>query len=267
MVTKSGKPASSVWNRLDAENFNATHDGESLSFEYVGALSFLTNVLAVFGILSCISIGPSSPFTAYQYLMDDHAGLIQIDQIVGCRNWVISAILDVGMLDKWKREEQDNHRLSLKELSRRAMSIEGVLENGIQEAAGGALVDIVTSIYTTLTLTYLHSVVSGLNPHLSEIQESVSRTIALLKQLPESRMVTALVWPMCITGCMASRDQEDFFTGLIGSAAVTNRALGNCWAALQIMEDAWKMRDHMSKQSSTRWEEVINGRGPPTLLI
>jgi hypothetical protein len=49
MVIKSAKPASSVWNRLDTDNFNATHDSDSLSFEYVGALRFLTNVLAVFG--------------------------------------------------------------------------------------------------------------------------------------------------------------------------------------------------------------------------
>jgi hypothetical protein len=184
--------------------------------------------------------------------MDDHAGLIRIDQIVGCRNWVMSAILDVSMLDKWKQEEQDNHQLSLKELTHRAMSVESVLENGIQEAAGGALVDIVTSIYTTSTLTYLHSVVSGLNPHLSEIQESVSRTITLLKQLPESHIVTALVWPLCITDYMASLDQEDFFTGLISSAGVTNQALRNYWAALQILEDTWKIRDHIRKQSSTR---------------
>jgi hypothetical protein len=267
MVMRSHNPASSVWSRLDASNFSTIPNGDTLSFEYVGALKFFTNMLVVFGVLSCVSVGPGSPFMDYKYLMDHHAGLIQIDQVIGCKNWVLSTILEVGILDQWKRDEQTNHRLSMKELTRRATSIEIMLEGGIKELSGSGVVDIVTSIYATSTLTYLHSVVSGLNPYLTEIQESVSRTISLLKQLPDSRAVSSLVWPLCITGCMAAPDREGFFTGLTHSSGVTQNTLRNGWYVFEIIENAWKIRDHMSKQPSVTWEDIINGHSPPTLLI
>ncbi|KAF5866590.1 hypothetical protein ETB97_010683 [Aspergillus alliaceus] len=208
-----------------------------------------------------------APFMDYRYLMDNHAGLIQMDQIIGCKNWVMSTILDVGILDQWKREELSHFRLSMKELTRRATSIEMVLESGIKEARSGGVVDIVTSIYATSALTYLHSVVSGLNPYLSEVQDSVSRTITLLKQLPDSRVVSSLVWPLCITGCMASPDHEAFFTGIIHASGLTQPALRNGWYVLEIMENAWKIRDLMTQPSAITWEDMINGHNPPTLLI
>ncbi|KAE8388940.1 fungal-specific transcription factor domain-containing protein [Aspergillus alliaceus] len=267
MIVRSHKPTSSVWSRLDASDFCTIANGDHLSFECIGSLRFFTNMLAAFGVLSCVSLGPMAPFMDYRYLMDNHAGLIQMDQIIGCKNWVMSTILDVGILDQWKREELSHFRLSMKELTRRATSIEMVLESGIKEARSGGVVDIVTSIYATSALTYLHSVVSGLNPYLSEVQDSVSRTITLLKQLPDSRVVSSLVWPLCITGCMASPDHEAFFTGIIHASGLTQPALRNGWYVLEIMENAWKIRDLMTQPSAITWEDMINGHNPPTLLI
>ncbi|RYP10995.1 hypothetical protein DL764_000292 [Monosporascus ibericus] len=267
LVPKSGRFASSVWSMLDASQFSAAHDEDSLSFEYVGALQFLANILAMFGIFSCISIGPaSSSFAEYRYLMDQD-GMIQMDQTIGCKNWVLLAILQVGELDKWKREEQENHRLSLKDLGTRAMAIEGMIENGLRESSGSALVDLVTSIYATSALTYMHTVVSGLNPNLREVQDSVSATIVLLKQLPDVRIAKNLVWSLVVTGCMASRSQEDYFRGLIAVAGTSVRGLRNCWGLSTIWDRTWKMRDIITTTSHTVWEDLINGQGPSTLLV
>lgn len=266
VVLKSGNYASSIWNSLGPSDFDAMHDEDSLSFEYVGALRFLSNVLAMFGIFSCISIGPTSLFNEYQYLMDQ-SGLIQMDQIMGCKNWVMLAILEVGILDKWKREEQEHGRLSLKQLTGRAMAIEAILESGLREASGGATADLITSIYATSTLTYLHTVVSGLNPNLIEVQESVTTTIFLLKRLPDVGIAKSLVWPLAVTGCMASRSQEEFLRGLVLSAGVGPRSQRNLWELLKIWEDNWKNREDMSKHPPTRWEDVINRQGPPILLV
>ncbi|RYO75585.1 hypothetical protein DL766_001830 [Monosporascus sp. MC13-8B] len=267
LVPKSGRFPSSVWSMLDASQFSAAHDEDSLSFEYVGALQFLTNILAMFGIFSCISIGPaSSSFAEYRYLMDQD-GMIQMNQIIGCKNWVFLAILEVGELDKWKREEQENHRLSLKDLGTRAMAIEGMIETGLRESSGSALVDLITSIYATSTLTYMHTVVSGLNPNLREVQDSVSATIVLLKQLPDVRIAKNLVWSLVVTGCMASRSQEDYFRGLIAMAGTSVRGLRNCWGLTTIWDRSWKMRDIVTTSSHMVWEDLINGQGPPNLLV
>lgn len=252
---------------LDATQFSAVHDEDSLSFEYVGALQFLTNILAMYGIFSCISLGPAgATFAEYRYLLDQE-GMIQMDQIIGCKNWVLLAILEVGELDKWKREEMEHHRLSLKELGNRSMAIEGLIETGLRESSGSALVDLVTSIYATSALTYMHTVVSGLNPNLREVQDSVSATIVLLKQLPDVRIAKNLVWSLVVTGCMASRSQEDYFRGLIAVAGTSVRGLRNCWGLPSIWDRAWKMRDMITATSHLVWEDIINGQGPATLLV
>lgn len=106
-------------------------------------------MLVVFGVLSCVSAGPASSFMDYKNLIELHAGLIQTEQVIGCKNWVMSAILEVGILDQWKRKEQINHRLSMKELTRRAIAVEMLLEDGIKGSGGGGVVDIVTRIYAT----------------------------------------------------------------------------------------------------------------------
>ena len=237
-----------------------------MSFEYMGALQFLTNILAMYGIFSCISLGPArATFAEYRYLLDQES-MIQMDQVIGCKNWVLSAILEVGELDKWKREEMKYHRLSLKDLRNRSMAIEGLIESGLRESSMSALVDTITKIYATSTLTYMHTVVSGLNPNLWEVQDSVSTTIALLKQLSSVQIARNFMWSLVVTGCMASRSQEDYFRGLIAVAGTSIQGLRSCWCLPSIWDRAWKMRDMITANSHLVWEDIINGRGPAALL-
>ena len=268
VIRKSGRSASGIWSELDASYFNAAYESEPLSFEYVGALKFLTNALAMYGILSSISIGPEAPFSDYRQLVEQ-SGIIQLEQITGCQNWVMLAILEVGALDKWKREETENRRLSMKTLARRAMDIEMLVENGLKESSGNPVIDLTTSIYATSVLTYMHTVVSGLNPNLTEVQDSVTTTINLMHQIQDAQMVKNLAWPLAVTGCMASKEQEDFFKTLANSAGIHSgaRGLRNCWVLPSLWERTWKMRDMMTTSPPTRWEDLINGVGPAILLV
>lgn len=264
-VRKSNRITPSVWSTLDGSQFNDTRDEESLSFENTGTLQFLTNVLAMYGIFSCISIGPSSSYADYRHLMDQ-PGLIQMEQIMGCKNWVMEAILEVGMLDRWKREEQEHRRLSLKALAKRALAIEDLIESGLKETIGIGLVDRITNIYATSALTYMHTVVSGLNPNLTEVQDSVSTTIVLINRLSDNQIIQKLIWPLTITGCMATRNQEDVFRTLINISGTTSSGWRNCWGMLKIWEGAWKMRDTPGQPFLT-WEDFINNQSPPMLLV
>ncbi|KAI9147353.1 Trichothecene biosynthesis transcription regulator TRI10 [Paramyrothecium foliicola] len=273
LLPKSGRFASFVWSMLDAMQFSSeenasSHEENALSYEYISALQFLTNMLVMFGVFSCITIGPAaSPFADYLSLLDQEH-LIQMVQLIGCKNWVLRAILKIGELDQWKRVEQNNHRLSLKDLGMRAAAIEGLLETGLREASGILLVDLISSIYATSALTYMHTVVSGLNPNLKEVHESVSATIFLLKQLPDLRVAKNLVWPLAVTGSMASLGQEDYFRGLIAVAGTSVQGLRNCWGLSAIWDRSWNMRDLLTTTAShVTWEDLINGQDCSTLLV
>ncbi|KAL3470715.1 fungal-specific transcription factor domain-containing protein [Aspergillus californicus] len=272
MVKPSIKHTSSLWTSLDLADFYDLHTEESLSYENTSALRFLANALAVTGILSFISTGPTSALSDYRYLMDAPQEMIQCDQFLGCENWVMSAILEVGLLDRWKREEEDNRRLSFRELANRAKRVEDCLETGIRvlsvKASDSAdAVNTITRIYASSSLTYLHSVVSGLNPDLDEIRDSVSRTIEYLKQLSNWHLLASLTWPLCVTGCLAAPDQEAFFHSLVVSAELSPQSVRNKWTALEIMKGMWKARCSLPGQSMPTWEQVLCIDGSPRLLV
>nr|AAM48815.1 regulatory protein [Fusarium asiaticum] len=262
---QSGPPATSIWCELDESDFSSTEDQTSLSFEYVGALRFLSNSLAAVGILSCISIGPSAPFEDYGRLLDQ-PGLIQLDEVMGCRNWTMLTILEVGKLDRWKRQEQEHNRLSLKTLARRAMMIEDMLSDELQRLpTDETLPDLITQIYAASIMTYLHTVVSGLNPNLSEVQDSVAGTLQLLERLPNLEAVASVTWPLAVTGCMASESHKDFFRNTLRSYEATSSSLKKYDGTLQVLEDAWKRRE-IETESPMRWEDLTDHHGLPVLL-
>lgn len=270
-------PGSSIWthhNPFNNQDPPPQTEDESLSYENACALRFLANALAATGVLSFISTGPTPALADYRYLMDGTGAydMIRCDQFIGCQNWVMSAILDVGILDRWKRGEEENGRLSLRELAVRAKAIEDALENGTRQLSSSSssspseAVSTITGIYATATLTYLHTVVSGLNPALVEIQQSVSRTIELLKQLSDWHLVPSLTWPLCVTGCMASPDQESFFQSLVFLAGIGPQSLKNTWTVLRIMRDVWSAGDYPRSLASS-WEQVIRIGKCPVLLV
>ncbi|KNG86356.1 hypothetical protein ANOM_004716 [Aspergillus nomiae NRRL 13137] len=271
-MIKPIKHTSSLWTGLTLSDFHDLHTEGSLSYENASAFRFLTNALAVTGILSFISTGPTAALSDYRYLMDSTYDMVQCHQFLGCENWVLSAILDVGMLDRWKREEEENRRLSFRELANRAKRVEDSLENGIRALSAKTTsspdaVIYITRIYASSTLTYLHSVVSGLNPDLSEIRDSVSRTIELLKELSNRRLLASLTWPLCVTGCMADPDQGAFFHSLVISAEISPQSLRHTWTALQIIKDVWKARSSWWGQTLPKWEQILCIDGSPILLI
>ncbi|KAG8672646.1 Trichothecene biosynthesis transcription regulator tri10 [Fusarium poae] len=262
----SGPPATSIWCELDDSDFGLTEDQNSLSFEYLGALRFLSNSLATTGILSCISLGPSAPFEDYGHLLDQ-PGLIQMDEVLGCKNWAMLTILEVGKLDRWKRQEQEHNRLSLKTLARRAMMIEDMLTEELQRLpTSETLPDLITRIYAASITTYLHTVVSGLNPNLSEVQDSVSATILLLERLPDLQAVASVTWPLAVTGCMASESNKDFFRNTLRSYDATFTSLKKYDGTLEVLEDAWQKRE-IDTESPIRWEDLMDYHGIPVLLL
>lgn len=272
-VRHSSKDPSRAFGWIEPLDFRVSNSEiHGLYFEHICAMQFLTNVLVTFGILSSVSMGPTALSMDYRSLIDSAGPFFSPEELIGCREWVMSAILEIHGLDLWKRDEQANGRLSLKVFAQRGKSIEDIIETGICTIHDSLdNTDIITRIYATAALTYLHSVISGLNPDLQEIQESVMRTVILLQQIPDLRIVTSLAWPLCITGCMATDDSQfSFFENLVTAAGVTGSSFGNCGTAVEIIQETWKMRQgqqYMTNFSLMNWENLLRIRQSSILLI
>ncbi|KAJ5153821.1 uncharacterized protein N7500_009260 [Penicillium coprophilum] len=177
----------------------------------------------------------------------------------------MALILEISLLDKWKKEAQSANKLSFVDLVKRGDGIKGRLRQeiaAIEEIthpwAGGSLLATssatasskppipthpeINKLFLLAAITYLHVVISGPYPEVPEIAESISETVLAFKDLKDPQLLRSSVWPFCISGCLALEKHYGFFRGLVSRAGISQNTTGVCFEALQIMEECWKAR-------------------------
>jgi hypothetical protein len=243
------------------------------------AIRFLLGSFISFDIISCASTRSSSFLKLDHKLTLERAG-IRLEILTGCRNWAMILIFEISLLDDWKREAEKAHKLSIVELAKRGGQIEKRLQEKLADiddtcptgtSSGNAYGMFSTSTHTEITkifalsaMIYLHVVMSGAHPELPEIKESVSKTIAAFQSLTDVKLLRNLVWPFCISGCLALDGQQSFFRHLISAAEITQSTVGTCLEAFKIMEECWERRKTCS--CSCDWVSIMNKRSHYVLL-
>lgn len=239
------------------------------------SVSFLLGFFIHMDIVSCASTRSS------QFLILDHkllleTGEINLEDLTGCSNWVMVLIFEISFLDKWKKEEEEAHRLSLIEFTKRGRHIEERLLSRLDtienDPSKRALVNghlrlesietEITRIFALSAITYLHVVISGAYPEVPDIKKSVSKTMDALQSLPDPKLLQHVVWPYCISGCLAADEQQKVFRELVSLPQITH---GTCLEALNIMEECWQLRKMES--SSYDWAYIMKKRGQYILLV
>ncbi|KAJ1330848.1 C6 transcription factor Pro1 [Microdochium nivale] len=106
-----------------------------------------------------------------------------------------------------------------------------------------AAVALHSTIFAHATLIYLSTVVSGMQPSLPEIQNSLAAVLSLFELLPSADCLRTLLWPFAVAGCVAvTPGQRAVFEGIVrdmGDMAV----FGPVREALEIIREVWRVRD------------------------
>ncbi|KAF4177955.1 hypothetical protein CNMCM8927_000587 [Aspergillus lentulus] len=239
------------------------------------SISFLLGFFIHMHIVTCASTRSG------QFLISDHkvlleTGEVDLADLIGCSNWAMIFIFEISSLDKWKKEQEDAHRLSLIELTKRGCQIEERLLSRLasieSDLSQRAPVDSqlllrfiktkITRIFALSAITYLHVVISGAYPDIPDIKRSVSKTIDALQSLPDPKLLQHVVWPYCISGCLATDEQQQVFRELVSLPPITH---GACLEALSLMEECWRSRKTQS--SGHDWASIMERRGQYILLI
>jgi C6 transcription factor Pro1 len=250
-------------------------------------------IKTITAILIALDILSSASTRSPSLLQVDHEqilrhGDIQLSDIMGCDTRVMVLIGQVSALDEWKRACEANCRLSVMELGKRADSIEMSLdeflyatESTLEDAACSLtgegpgvipshetsqfITKLISNVFALAAITYLHVVVSGNNPDLEEIQDSVSKTIAAIKRLPDISLLRRIVWPFCVTGCLASGEQVKDLQSMAERAGITCNTPGGLWKAVKAMEECERMREeNMGNQD---WVMAMSFLGSQVLLL
>jgi hypothetical protein len=263
----------------------------SLSLVDHAAMAFFSGVIIWFDILGSASTGLRPQYADIcAAALGDFDSKVQLQNLMGCENWAMTIIREIAVLEDWKRVMARDGVLSVRKLVRKAGDIEQRLGVGIARLTGrfsevpslhGAyamysshkyLTDItvsrITYIFACAAQVYLNVVVSGPNPNLPEMRNSVVKSLAAFSALPDPELIRNVAWPFCIAGCMAAPDQEQNFRNLASMARIDEHTFGTSWRAAEVMETCWMMRksSEMDK-TDCDWFTAMKKLGSQILLV
>ncbi|KIW10489.1 hypothetical protein PV08_11453 [Exophiala spinifera] len=237
------------------------------------AFRFSSSLLLLDDIIASTALQEEPALYAFhQSLLTSNDGLeplIQLDTAIGCQNWVFLEIGKVAALDAWKTQCKKNGNLDVIELVHRATVIKECLMSHLRElernsrnmqGGGNDLMDIftvdchhpfkpppsqtslITRVWAHAALVYLFTVVSGWQPASDDIRYHVCSSIELLTyHMPSPTLLRTMVWPFCVTGCLAEPAQESQLRGIVECLRPPS-LFGTVRKAFEIMESVWRKR-------------------------
>ena len=262
---------------------NVNEDWEQrklLSHEDLVGASMMLGSFIRLDVLACISTGSKAllPLNHVELLESD---IINMREICGCENWVLIGLFRIVDLDSWKKDLQDKRRLSITKLVKRGQQIEEWIVANLsrlqeqdtvkqrepdlvgQKSDSSLFCKTITEIFALSTLTYLHVVISGPNPWLPEISDSVSKTIDAFSSLPDAGLLRHLVWPFCVTACLATEEHWSFFKEKMSNVGSSDRGF-NWRSVTTIIEECWKRQ---GGSETWDWISTMNALGMHMLLL
>ncbi|KAI1076245.1 fungal-specific transcription factor domain-containing protein [Whalleya microplaca] len=280
-ATDSEKPWYSILRKLGVPNLESTFGQQRHPWSCdQSAYRFYTAHLLWVDIIAATATASPPKLRGYhEELLQGEAPLLRLEEYVGCYNWAILLIGEIAALDAWKKDRRASNSLDTVELTKRGESVGSKLREGISNLdavpmenmhaifdpsaqaphlpVSGLGVEVLansefharaslalhTKIWAQAAMTYLATVISGLQPENPCIQAGVQATIALFSIMPSPLCLRTLVWPFAVTGCLAQPEQEQFFLGLVNDIGAM-QVFGTIKEALGIMQSVWGHRQN-----------------------
>jgi C6 transcription factor Pro1 len=194
---------------------------------------------------------------------------IDMESVLGVRGCVMMQIGEIAALDEWKHHNELSGHLDAIELARRGSFIKRGLEAHIEKLDKaphempdrvGNLLELltldrdrslsippttpITLVWTHAAILYLHTVVSGLGETSdAEVQEHARWIVNMLvAYISSPSLFRAMVWPLCVAGCLAAPMYRGLIPGFLGPLK-SSPVFGTVRKALEVMEDVWVNRD------------------------
>ncbi|KAE9367002.1 hypothetical protein N431DRAFT_82087 [Stipitochalara longipes BDJ] len=260
----SSSSADSTTSDDSSESGNPSNNDIMSSFlsEIAGLDFFMTSYIWS-DIMRCANVGlkPSmqDSFLYLNYLED---GSIQMDRLMGCRNWAMISIREISGLEAWRNEMLSGLKdpvlsgnssgidnLIAPLLSQKSAQIEARLIRGLSSipknmdglSKHDRETELVTDIFGLSAMLYLAIVVSGSFGRLPSVQGDVFSALIAMKALPR-HLLMRVCWPYCVAGCLAEGDLRDDFKQILSETRAEGHPTGQLWSALDLIEEFWRIR-------------------------
>jgi hypothetical protein len=179
----------------------------------------------------------------------------------------MKAIGDLAVLSQWKFNSLMADDLDLRDFHQRRQQIEDGLEHAMDttpmvsmeskaspsdlstsQASDQKNSDqppnqrCITRIFAAATLAQLAAVNAEVSNDISSTRtrRAVSRVILEIKMAGQLVSPRQLSWPICVAGCLADRDQQEFFERFLNSVLGVGAGMfGNCGTVRDILRASW----------------------------
>ncbi|KAI5456242.1 fungal-specific transcription factor domain-containing protein [Mariannaea sp. PMI_226] len=231
---------------------------------------FFSSILLVNDVLASTSLGQPPKLTAYYSELDggDKPPILRSEDVLGCQPWILLAVADIAAFSAWKKEVYKRGELKPADMFSRAATIENRIHVGVQsldemnaslgiESApnlqtylrhlnfpydlGSSIqkaTDDITRIWAYAAHTYLLVVTQGWDLSDHRIRRNTKKSMHLFQKILSPCWLRCLVWPFCVSGCVAIGDERQAFRNIGGSMQAL-KAFGTVQDALRIMETVW----------------------------
>ena len=287
----SSSSAESTSSDDSPDSGNASNSDILSSFlSDIAGLDFFMTSYVWTDIMRCANVGlkPSmrDSFFYLEYLEEE---TIQMDRLMGCRNWAMISLRQISGLEAWRNEMLgglkdpvlsrnsggiDNLIVPL--LSDKSKQIEARLKTGLASIPSNMdrltthdrEVELVTNIFGLSAVLYLAIVVSGSFGTLPKVQDDVLAALSAMEALPR-HLLMRVTWPYCVAGCLAEGDAKDSFRRLLSETRADGHPTGQLWNALDLMEEFWRIRGalHPGQLIESPWALAMKSTELKTFLI
>ncbi|TEB27065.1 hypothetical protein FA13DRAFT_974199 [Coprinellus micaceus] len=244
------------------------------------ASQLLVKLIMWLDIFSSLSfMRPPKFLNLWKSLLDDRNGALSsldMASLTGCSDDTLLAVAEISALAQWKATQVRNNTLSYPELIKRGMKIqESILKykageidrdfgtlDGLQEGEAPSTIhrDACVSMFRESASLYLHTILSNSTP---EISSSVDEIVRKLGKLQPSNLDRALVFPICLAGCMTNdSNKRDYLKGRLQGL---NETYGNLLQTRLLMEALWQRRDVSGESVDIR--EIMRDQQLMVLLL
>lgn len=244
---------------------------------------------------------PPKFLNLWKSLLDDRKGALpSLDMagLTGCSDDTLLAVADISALAQWKATQVRNNTLSYPELVKRGMKIEEFIlrhkavdadkdtfvhgDNLLQEGEmpSDAHRHASVAILRESAYLYLHTILSNATPGtlhslcdlanfadrwtgVAEISSCVDEIVRKLNQLQPSNLDRALVFPICLAGCMTNdSSKRDYLKNRLQGL---NETYGNLLQTRLLMQALWQRRDVSGEPVDVR--EIMRDQQLMVLLL
>ena len=228
----------------------------------------------------------------------EKSDLLKLEDFVGCQTWVLRSIAEIASLNEWKKSSKQAGSLDIMDLVQRANAIQEVLRTGIAKlnnAAASPPLQVpspyrpletilaksniahgpgpsqaedhctISRIWAHAAQVYLIVVLSGWQPSNLQLRSHVAQALEILRTIDNPSWLRTLAWPFCVTGCLATEEQEPAFRS-VANASSGLAMFGTLRDALAIMEKVWSQR---YQQDPDTWDiaSCLHILGHSVLLV